>query len=179
MSHPEQRQFFSDVKEQYPEYFKNIKVLDIGSYNVNGCNRSLFENSEYTGLDIGEGPNVDVVSLAHEYSATDGYYDTIISSSAFEHDMYIEQTLKNIVRMLRSGGMFLFTCATGKRSEHGTITNEPQSSPLTTKINGWDVYYKNLDENDIREILNINDILYDYEFSFIPNLDLRFCGIKK
>jgi hypothetical protein len=35
-------------------------TLDIGSYNVNGCLRPLFKGA-YVGLDMREGPNVDVV----------------------------------------------------------------------------------------------------------------------
>jgi SAM-dependent methyltransferase len=178
MSHAEQRSFFEYIKKIYPEYFSNTKVLEVGSYDVNGNNKYLFDNCEYIGLDIGEGPNVDVVSLAHEYKAKSETFDIIISSSAFEHDMYINKTLKNIVRMLKQGGMFLFTCTTGNRSEHGTLRAEPSSSPLTTKISGWDEYYKNLDESDIRNILNIDNIFSDYEFSVIKDLDLRFYGIK-
>ena len=38
-------------------------VLDIGSYNVNGCYRDIFETKDinYTGLDMEEGPNVDII----------------------------------------------------------------------------------------------------------------------
>ena len=42
---------------------KEVRVLDIGSYNVNGCYRALFQGTEakYTGLDVTAGPNVDIV----------------------------------------------------------------------------------------------------------------------
>ncbi len=40
-----------------------VRVLDVGSYDVNGSYRHLFDKSKYhyTGLDMEEGPNVDIV----------------------------------------------------------------------------------------------------------------------
>ena len=49
-----------------------IKVLDVGSQNVNGVSRTAleleFNQFHYTGLDIESGPNVDVVynSSSHD-----------------------------------------------------------------------------------------------------------------
>jgi hypothetical protein len=76
------------MKELHPEHFKDNKVLDIGSLDINGNNKFLFDNSEYIGLDIAEGNNVDVVCIGHEYDAPDETFDTIISTEALEHDMY-------------------------------------------------------------------------------------------
>lgn len=41
----------------------DLKILDVGSYNVNGCYKQLFDfgNCLYQGLDMAEGPNVDIV----------------------------------------------------------------------------------------------------------------------
>ena len=47
MAHKEQRDFCLRVKEKYPEFFKDKKVLDIGSLDINGSNRDLFENCNY------------------------------------------------------------------------------------------------------------------------------------
>ena len=87
---------------------KNNNVLDAGSLNVNGDNKYLFSDCDYTGVDVGPGPNVDVVSLVHEIDMSNNY-DTIISTEMFEHDMYYEKSIKNIMRMLKIGGLFLFT----------------------------------------------------------------------
>lgn len=39
-----------------------IKVLDVGSFDVNGTYRDIFSQKyDYTGLDMCAGPNVDVV----------------------------------------------------------------------------------------------------------------------
>ena len=40
----------------------NLKILDVGSYDVNGSYREIFtaEGHEYDGLDMVKGPNVDI-----------------------------------------------------------------------------------------------------------------------
>lgn len=85
------------------------KVLDVGSYDVNGSYKALFagKNIEYVGLDIVEGPNVDVV-MASPYSwdnLDDGSFDYIISGQAFEHIEYPWLTIKEIYKKLKPGGI--------------------------------------------------------------------------
>ena len=63
----------------------NKLVLDIGSLDINGNNQYLFEDCQYTGIDVGVGKNVDIVSKAHELKMPSGTYDTIISTECFEH----------------------------------------------------------------------------------------------
>jgi SAM-dependent methyltransferase len=152
--------------------------LDCGSLDINGSNRYLFENCEYIGIDIGEGKNVDIVSLIHEFNGDDESYDTIISTECFEHDMYYKESIKNIIRLLKPGGLFIFTCATTGRPEHGTINTSITDSPL---LKGeWSKYYKNLTEEDIRDIIIMENIFIDFKFSINKNhKDLFFYGIKK
>ena len=42
MAHKEQWVFCGKVKALYPDYFENKKVLDIGSFDVNGNEEFLF-----------------------------------------------------------------------------------------------------------------------------------------
>lgn len=182
MAHKEQQDFCKRVKELYPESFKNKKVLDIGSLDINGNNRFLFNDCDITGLDLAEGKNVDVICLAHEYDAPDETFDTIISTEVFEHDMFYPQTLKNIMRMLKSGGLFLFTCATDERAEHGTLRSDGGfSSPLTIQYEGWENYYKNLSKEDVlNEIPATLFSSYKFEYNAAEiKRDIYFYGIKK
>lgn len=180
MAHPQQAEFCQKVKKLLPEYFKDKKVLDVGSLDVNGNNRYLFENCEYTGLDISEGKNVDVVCLAHKFDAPDCYFDTIISTECFEHDPYFALSLQNIVRLLKSDGLFLFTCATEGRKEHGTSKNEIWASPLTAVTEGFKDYYKNLTEEDIRTAIDIDKHFSKFEFEVNEeSKDLYFYGVRK
>lgn len=181
MAHQEQRDFFLEAKKNFPEYFKGNKVLDIGSLDINGNNRHLFEECEYVGLDIAEGNNVDVVSLAHEFQAPDESYGFVISNDCFEHDMFYDKTFKNIMRILKPGGFFLFTCKTTGSQEHGTLRSDGGfSSPLTINFPGWENYYKNITEEDIRRCIPVDEIFDRYEFSTLDSVkDIRFWGIKK
>jgi SAM-dependent methyltransferase len=170
--------FFYWVRENFPDYFKGSKVLDVGSLNINGCNRLLFSGCDYTGLDIGEGENVDVVCKAHEHDVPDGHYDVIISGECFEHDMYIEKTLANIVRMLRPGGLFVFTCAADNRDEHGTRSTDPDASPFTSKIEGWCDYYRGFGVEEMSELFPFYTHFHPCNFNMVER-DLHFYGIKK
>lgn len=180
MAHAEQIEFCKKIKDMYPDMFKNKNVLDVGSLDINGNNRYLFEECSYTGIDVAPGRNVDIVSVGHEYKGPDNFYDFIVSTECFEHDMNYRLTIKNIFRMLKSGGMFMFTCATANRREHGTRRTSPENAPLLNEIPDWCDYYKNLSEKDIREIDNIDNIFEKYEFfvNYASN-DLYFYGIKK
>jgi SAM-dependent methyltransferase len=179
MAHLQQQQYIQSVKERFPKYFIDSHVLDIGSLDVNGNNRIYFTNCNYLGIDIASGNNVDIVSTGHEYKS-EKLYDTIISTECFEHDKFYPLTLKNCINLLKPGGMFVFTCATTGRPEHGTQRTSPQSSPLTVQIEDWKDYYKNLTEKDIREVLEIDLIFCSYEFVIgHETCDLYFYGIKK
>jgi len=180
MAHEAQKQFCEYVKNKYPEHFQNKKSLDVGSYDVNGNNRYLFQNCEYTGVDITAGPNVDLICKGHEIPYQPETFETIISTEALEHDMYYPQTLRKIIELLKSGGLFLFTCATTGRAEHGTKRAAPDAAPGVVACEEWAYYYKNLTETDIREAIFIDEIFKTYEFQKnVVACDLYFCGIKK
>ena len=184
MAHTEQRNFCKSVKAKYPDFFKNKKVLDIGSLDINGSNRDLFENCDYTGLDVGEGKNVDIISIGHLFNGPDNHFDTIISTEVFEHDMFYEETIKNVMRMLKPGGLFLFTCGAPGRPEHGTRRCGAFCAPLLLEVSEeWADYYKNLTPDDFKVISKFNETFPDCYFEIkdtdieIPS-DLYFYGIK-
>ena len=175
MAHREQREWCELVKYAHPEYFIGTNVLDIGSLDINGNNRYLFEQCDYTGIDIGAGLNVDVVCSGHLFKSDD-LFDVVISTECFEHDEYWQQTLKNVINnLLKEGGLFLFSCAAPGRPEHGTKKTSPKDSPFTTD------YYRNLSEEDIRSVLDCDNIFSNYKFKTRTEFpqDLYFYGIKK
>jgi SAM-dependent methyltransferase len=176
MAHDAQKDFFVYVKSKFPERFKNCSVLDIGSLDINGNNRHLFEDYSYIGVDVGPGKNVDVVSKGHEYKS-DKEFDIVISSECFEHDMFYRNTIKNCVQLTKPTGLFLFSCASTGRGEHGTRRTSPRDSPLTQQYQEWGDYYKNLTESDIRDVIDIENTFIDFEFKYNPG-DLYFWGIK-
>ena len=169
--HSEQKTFCNKTKIKFPESFKNKKVLDVGSLDINGNNRYLFDDCNYIGIDLGPGENVDIVCPAHKFK---GEFDTIISTEAFEHDIHFEESLQRITELLNPGGLFLFTCAAWGRYEHGTKETTPDDSPFTNE------HYRNISEGEVRTAIDIDYIFkrYRFEVNFNPN-DLYFWGIKR
>lgn len=188
MAHSEQWVFCEKVKEKFPNSFNKIKVLDIGSFDVNGNEEFLFDECEFHGLDLCPGDGVDIVCPAQEYDAPDGSYDTIISCECWEHNPFYKESIQNAIRMVKPGGLFLFTCATTGRPVHGTKSQEEEckkqydtwkTMPNVRKEDWDNEYYKNLTENDIRECVDIDSIFSQYAFEVEENhCDLYFWGIK-
>ena len=84
------------------------KVLEVGSYNVNGGLREEFPGRfTWTGLDLVSGPGVDVVANdPYVYPFEDDSFDICVSSSTFEHDSFFWLTFLEVSRVLRPGGLF-------------------------------------------------------------------------
>lgn len=193
MAHQNQINFCKWVKANHPRYFKDVSVCDIGSLDINGNNHYLFENYKYAGVDVGVGKNVTVISEGHNYKPEGVTYDIVISTECFEHDKNYRATLLNCIALLKSGGMFLFTCATTGRHEHGTRRTRSLEtarennregylgdSPLTAEMGDWGDYYKNLTEQDIREVFAPDEHFSESFFGVDNNVhDLYFFGIKK
>lgn len=180
MAHKQQREFCESVKIRFPKYFKRKLIIDIGSLDINGSNQYLFENSGYIGVDLFPGKNVDIACKGHELGLPNESVDVVISTECFEHDSYYGKTIQNIYRMLKPGGLFIFSCATTGRPEHGTRRTTPDDAPFIQFLGEWGDYYKNLEESDIREILDLDESFKDYEFSSQHDThDLYFWGIKK
>lgn len=91
-------------------YVKNEgTVLDVGSYDVNGCFRGLFDCKKvnYIGLDIEMGPNVDIVPQnPYVWNEIENEScDWVISGCAFEHIEYPWLTMQEIYKKLKNGGV--------------------------------------------------------------------------
>jgi len=187
MSHPAQRKFCRSVKKMFPDFFKYVNVIDVGSLDINGNNKDLFRKSSYTGIDIVPGKNVDIVGYAHEllpkitpslyryYSRIEtfsfAWWDVIISTEALEHDKYYDQTLLAMYQKLKSGGLMLITSAGDGRKEHGTVNNEAWASP------GTNDYYQNISNAMFSKVLP--PALFDIYHLAQVDTDLQFFGIKK
>ena len=62
---------------------KNLAVLEIGSYDVNGSIRSLFDTEHYVGVDLVAGPGVDVVADGQSVDYPDATFDVVLSCEVF------------------------------------------------------------------------------------------------
>jgi SAM-dependent methyltransferase len=178
--HTQARDFTMFIKQILKEYFVNKKVLDVGSGDINGNNRFLFENCEYNGNDVIEANNVTIVSKTKDLPFLDNTFDTIISTECFEHDPEYKESLNKIYKMLKPNGLFLFTCASTGRAEHGTRRTSVNDSYGTIgKLEDMHDYYKNLTEVDLNDVLNLNNLfsVWNTYYNSESN-DLYFVGIK-
>ena len=103
--------------EKYIQAGENMRVLDVGSYNVNGCYRNIFRNKDcqYEGLDMEYGPNVDIVpkSIYQWEEIDDNKYDAVVSGQALEHIEYFWITFAEIVRVAKEGGLICIIAPNG------------------------------------------------------------------
>lgn len=179
--HIEARRFTEYIKSVFSKYFNNKIVLDVGSGDINGNNKFLFDNCIYEGNDVIKAANVTIVSKTKDLKFDDEYFDTIISTECFEHDPEYIQSISKIYKMLKKGGLFIFTCASINRQEHGTRRTSPGCSYGTIgNLEDMQDYYKNLTLYDINKILNLNNKFTIYKAYYnYSSCDLYFIGIKK
>lgn len=170
--HPEIDQFILSVKKVYPEYFKNKKVLEVGSQDINGSVRKHFTNCDYLGIDLGEAPGVDKVENASEMKYSKEF-DVVISSEMLEHCEKWREALMNMYLAVKSGGLFILTCAGPKRHEHGTKNHTPQDSKFTLE------HYRNISVEDFKTVLPL-ELFSEHSLGlYRGDTDLYFYGIPK
>ncbi len=94
-----------------------LRVLDVGSMNVNGTYRTLFDQPDwsYTGLDLEPGPGVDcVLESTHDWrKVRSDAYDVVITGQAFEHMEFPWITVLHITRALAPGGLLCMIVPSG------------------------------------------------------------------
>jgi SAM-dependent methyltransferase len=178
MSHYSQIEFIKKVKQVFPEFFRDKKVLEVGSWDVNGSVRRFFTNCDYLGVDVAEGPGVDLVCEGQNLEKPSNYFDVVISCECFEHNPFWLETFVNMIRMLKPHGLCIVSCATTGRGEHGTRRKHQESS-----LSAQDVspdYYRNLVPKDFTSRMQLERHLSGYFFhQNIYAKDLYFIGIKK
>ena len=178
MAHLQQLQFVKSISRGLIDDYNNIKVIEIGSYEVNDGVRYFFTNSSYVGVDLINGPGVDLVCEGDKVNHPDETYDISLSCECFEHNPNWIKTFENMWRMTKKGGIVIATCATSGRLEHGTSRTSSNQSPGSQMV-GWD-YYKNLSPADFEKKLPLSDMFSDYFFQInTHSSDLYFFGIRK
>ena len=80
-------------------------MLSDTSYNYGRFLRE--DNWKYRGMDIQEGPNVDIVvsDIYNWIEIEDSSFDVVISGQAFEHMEFFWKAIKEIERILKPGGL--------------------------------------------------------------------------
>jgi SAM-dependent methyltransferase len=178
MAHADQFEFIGIVKQHFPAFFENVNVLEIGSLDINGSVRSFFAAATYTGVDVAAGPGVDEVCQGQLVGHPSGMFDVVISCECMEHNPFWIETVSNMLRMAKPGGLVIVSCATTGRAEHGTTRSSGSDSPLSISI-GWE-YYRNIPISVFKRSFNLEYWCEDHVLlSNWHNCDLYFVGVKK
>ncbi|MGO9802493.1 MAG: class I SAM-dependent methyltransferase [Steroidobacteraceae bacterium] len=178
MAHYQQLEFVRTVKRLFPEYFRKTRVLEVGSWDVNGSVRGVFAECDYVGADIAAGSGVDLTCAGQDIGFPSGHFDVVISCECFEHNPYWLETTVNMMRMLRPGGCFIMSCGAPGRREHGTPRMSPGAS-LTSLSGQVATYYRNLSQRDFFARIDLGRHFSRFFFSKnIYSKDLYLFGIK-
>lgn len=102
-------------------------VIEIGSRNVNGGLRDLFprapEHQTFVGIDLQDGPGVDIVTDAATWEPT-GPVACVICCEVLEHSQNWKGVVLQACSWLRPGGRLIITCAGAGRKPHSAIDGE-------------------------------------------------------
>ena len=97
---------------------KKSKILEVGSQSVNNISlREIFDPThEYTGIDMVEGNNVDIVQEdPYKIPFNDETFDVVVSTSAFEHTEFFWLVFNEILRVLKPNGLFYLNAPSNGR----------------------------------------------------------------
>lgn len=131
--------------------WKRKHVLEFGAFDVNsseqGLNiRPLFDGcTSYTGVDIREGPGVDVVAKAEAYTP-EKPVDVVVTTEMLEHHPKPEAVIKQAHAILKPGGLLIITAAAPERAPHGNDGGEVGKE-----------HYQNIDPADLAAWLEVWD----------------------
>lgn len=121
---------------------RRLRIVELGSREVNGSVRPIFAGHDYTGVDIAPGPGVDVVADGATYGDDDAY-DLAICCETLEHASDPAAIVANMRRIVRSGGLLLITAATDPRRPHSAVDgallrdNEPYANVQPASLHDW------------------------------------------
>lgn len=134
------------IRRDYP--FKAGKVLDVGSLNVNGTVKHLFQDADYLGIDFRDGDDVDLVMNGHDIDQFQHKFDTIICMNMLEHDDNFWITLHKMREQLKQGGHMFVVIPT-----FGFPTHEhPQDYWRAGEDAFRDVIFKNFELLDLTTV---------------------------
>lgn len=106
-----------------------IRVLDIGSRDVNGTPRHLFPNADYVGIDKVPGPGVDIVDDATFPLQEWGTYHLVLCLEVLEHSHQWPAIVASALSHVIPDGRVVITCAGPGRKPHSAVDGGPTLYP--------------------------------------------------
>ena len=145
---------------------KDLNVLEIGSLDINGSVRPIFMNHArtYLGVDIQDGPGVDLVVDAAGMD-TGPVFDVVVCAEVFEHAPEWREIIIRAHGNLVEGGIFIATMAGEGRPPHSAIDENP--------IRDWE-YYANVGKKELKKALK----MFSSSEVDVLNTDTRCVAVK-
>lgn len=112
------------AKNLHKDEVEGKRILEIGSYDINGGIRSIYESfnpQEYIGIDLEAGPGVDVVSNAEDIIEVFGKesFDIVISTEVLEHVENWKKIISNIKNVCKKNGIIILSTRSYRFPYHG------------------------------------------------------------
>ena len=140
------------------------RVLEVGSMDINSTQqglvlRNLGLNTEWVGIDLEEGPSVDIVVKPDEpWPFESESFNWVLLPEMLEHDANPSGTLDKVYNVLKPNGWLILTTAAGGRQYH----NPP--------------HYWNFWPEGIVHLVTLSDLKVHHVQ--LLGLDIRCCGIR-
>lgn len=121
-----------------------LDVIEVGARDVNGGIRdTLLSDWTYTGVDITDGPGVDVVADAATWTPK-RKAGLVICCEVLEHTPDWQAIVTNMAGWLRKKGRLVVTAACDPRAPHSAVDGGPIRS---------DEHYANIDPTELQAVL--------------------------
>jgi SAM-dependent methyltransferase len=106
------------------EEIENKKIIEVGSHDVNGSLRRLYESwnpFQYVGIDIEPGPGVDIVCRAEDIVDIFGKnkFDIVVSTELLEHVKNWRKLISNLKNICKPDGIIIITTRSKGFYYHG------------------------------------------------------------
>jgi SAM-dependent methyltransferase len=115
------------------------RVVEVGSRNVNGSIRELVQAGTYIGIDLEDGPGVDVVGDCRFWEPP-WKAALVVCCEVLEHAPDPRAVVEACVGYLRPGGRLILTCAGPGREPHSGHDGGPVAQGE---------HYANVDPDDL------------------------------
>lgn len=147
---------------------KYARVVEVGSRNVNGGVRELVDAGIYIGIDLEEGPGVDVVADAR-YWEPPWDASAVLCLEVLEHADDPAAVVKACIGYIKVGGRLIVTCAGPGRAPHSGHDGGP--------IRDGE-HYANIEPTDLEQWMAEGLEAVRVEYHAIPK-DVYATGIKR
>lgn len=112
--HPDAFSYVATIKSTIPD---PKRVVEFGSFDVNGSVRELFPDADWYGIDTRPGKGVDLVADVRDWDGGERY-DLVVSTEMMEHCESPWRVIDAAYWALKPGGYLVATMAAPERDPH-------------------------------------------------------------